>query len=113
MNEADKLILEQILEQCERIDDRIQKFEIDEDRFMDESAFFDMLLMPLFQIGELAGVLTDEFRTNCHSIPWHAIVGFRNVIAHDYGVVEPLWAWNTIQHDIPALRSFLMEELGC
>lgn len=40
-------------------------------------------------------------------MPWHAIRGFRNIIAHDYGVVDPLWAWNTIQVDIPALYDHL------
>lgn len=70
-----------------------------------------MLLMPLFQIGELSGALSEEYRGSRLEIPWHAIRGFRNIIGHDYGIVDPLWAWNTIQCDIPILRAFLEGEL--
>lgn len=30
----------------------------------------------------------------------------------DYGVVDPLWAWNTIQFDIPKLQEILEKELS-
>lgn len=111
MNEPDRLILLQILEYCDSISSRIEEFSIDEDLFVENSAYFDMLLMPVFQIGELAGALSREF-TDADTMPWHAINGFRNIIAHDYGVVEPLWAWNTIQTDIPALEGHLQELLS-
>ncbi|WP_296008749.1 DUF86 domain-containing protein [uncultured Adlercreutzia sp.] len=106
MNESDRLILQQILEYCDSIASRIEEFGIDENLFVENSAYFDMLLMPVFQIGELANALTREF-TDADSMPWHAINGFRNIIAHDYGVVDSLWAWNTIQSDIPALAAHL------
>ena len=70
-----------------------------------------MLLMPLFQIGELAGALSDEYVVSARSVPWQALRGFRNSIAHDYGIVDPLWAWNSIEADIPSLRAFLEKEL--
>ena len=92
-----------MLEYCRRIERRIVEFGIDEESFVGNSAFEDMLLMPVFQIGELAGGLSEEFCESCPQVPWHAIRGFRNVIAHDYGVVDPLWSWNTIQVDTPAL----------
>ena len=111
MNETDRVILFQLHEFCQKIEDRIAEFEIDEASFVSNSAFFDMLLMPIFQIGELAAALSDEYR-ECHrEIPWHALKGFRNIIGHDYGVVDPQWAWNTIQSDIPVLKAFLESEL--
>ena len=70
-----------------------------------------MLLMPIFQIGELSNALSDGYHESHRAIPWHAIRGFRNIIGHDYGVVEPLWAWNTIQYDIPKLKEFLEQQL--
>lgn len=111
MNASDRQILSCLLEYCERIESRIAEFGIDEERFVGNSAYFDMLLMPLFQIGELAGALSDEYVVSACSVPWHAIRGFRNIIAHDYGIVDPLWAWNTIEADIPSLRAFLEKEL--
>lgn len=112
MNDSDRLVLEQILDYCEKIDARIAEFHIDEHSFIEKTALADMLLMPVFQIGELVGALSDGYTDARRQIPWHAIRGFRNVIAHDYGVVDPLWAWNTIKNDIPALKAFLMQELG-
>lgn len=110
MNESDRPVLLQILEHCEAIAARIDEFGIDESLFIGNSAYFDMLLMPIFQIGELANALSRDF-TETDAMPWHAINGFRNIIAHDYGVVDPLWAWNTIQTDIPALAGHLKEIL--
>lgn len=107
MNEPDKLVLAQMLDYCQKIEHRIAEFNITEDSFIENSAHFDMLLMPVFQIGELVNALSDEFIESDRDIPWHAIRGFRNIIGHDYGVVDPLWAWNTIQVDIPSLKSHL------
>lgn len=112
MNETDKQILGRLLEYCESIDDRITQFKIDEAAFVENSAFFDMLLMPVFQIGELSGALSDEYQQSHRVIPWHAIRGFRNIIGHVYGVVDPVWAWNTITCDIPVLKAFLKSELA-
>ena len=109
MNERDSALLFEMLGYCEAIPARIGEFSIDEDSFVGNAALADMLLMPVFQIGELAHGLSDEFCTSHDGIPWHAIKAFRNIIAHDYGVVDPLWAWNTIQIDIPVLESFLRE----
>lgn len=111
MNETDRSILCELLSHCGEIERRVERFEINEEKFVEDTALFDMLLMPLFQIGELAGALSEEYRENHREIPWHAIRGFRNIIGHDYGIVDPLWAWNTIQCDIPNLRAYLESEL--
>lgn len=112
MNEADKLIIKQLLDYCHAVEQRIADYGIDENKFINDSALFDMLLMPVFQIGELSGALSAEYTESHRNIPWPAIRGFRNIIAHDYGVVDPLWAWNTIQFDIPKLQEFLEKELS-
>lgn len=107
MNEADRDILIQMLDLCNKVESRVIRYGIDENRFVEDDALFDMLLMPIFQLGELVGALSDSFVVSHGEIPWHAIRGFRNIIGHDYGVVDPLWAWNTVQSDIPALRDYL------
>ena len=112
MNDRDTELLGQMLEYCHKIDDRIIEFTIDETAFIESSAFEDMLLMPVFQIGELAHGLSEGFCETHQQIPWHAIKAFRNIIAHDYGVVDPLWSWNTIQSDIPVLERFLQSVLN-
>ena len=112
MNDRDAELLAQMLDYCAKIDERIAEFGIDQDAFVANSAYADMLLMPVFQIGELAHGLSDEFCESNRQIPWHAIKAFRNIIAHDYGIVDPLWAWNTIQIDIPTLEESLSAALA-
>ena len=44
--------------------------------------------MCLMQIGELAGNLSDEFKDSHKEIPWRAIRGMRNVVAHEYANID-------------------------
>ena len=107
MNESDLNTLKEIISHCESIENRITKYSIDEHAFIATEEFQDMLLMPVFQIGELANSLSDELKEKHHHIPWHEVIGFRNIIAHDYGIVDPLWAWNSISVDIPSLKKMI------
>ena len=111
MNESDINTLKEIVSFCNAIEHRILEFSINEESFVSNDAFQDMLLMPLMQIGELANTLSDEARNSISQIPWHDIIAFRNIIAHDYGVVDPLWAWNTIAIDVPELKSAISVSL--
>lgn len=111
MNDRDKALLQEILQYCEKIELRKARFSIEKDIFVSDEAMTDLLLMPVFQIGELSGSLSEEFVT-ASDIPWHAIRGFRNVIAHDYAVVDPFWAWDTIESDIPRLKAMVETALS-
>ena len=108
MNESDINTLKEIANFCDTIERRIQEFSINEESFVSNDAYQDMLLMPLMQIGELANTLSDEAKNSISQIPWYDIIAFRNIIAHDYGIVDPLWAWNTISLDVPELKSVIM-----
>ena len=107
MNECESVILKEIIAHCDSIEERIEKYSIDENSFIDNGEFQDMLLMPIFQIGELANSLPKDFRDKQRNIPWREIIGLRNIIAHDYGIVDPAWAWNTITIDIPNLKEMI------
>lgn len=89
MNEREGIILKEIVAHCNSIEERIGKYSIDENSFVDNNEFQDMLLMPVFQIGELANSLPKDFRDKQTDIPWREIIGLRYIIAHDYGIVDP------------------------
>jgi uncharacterized protein with HEPN domain len=42
---------------------------------------------------------------------WREIIGFRNVIAHGYDVIENEIIWNSVRKDIPALLAQLNQVL--
>ena len=36
-------------------------------------------------------------------IPWHQIIGMRNVVVHDYADVDLALVWKTVRQDLPPL----------
>ena len=62
--------------------------------------------MCLLQIGELSNSLSEEFRTTHMAIPWKQIRGFRNIIAHAYGTVEPSIVWEIITTELSELKEY-------
>ncbi len=97
--ESDTAHLESILESCDAISDRIDRFGITQESFCSDSALQEMLLFPLFQIGEHANHLSDELIDADKAIPWRKIIGLRHIIVHNYAKVDPIWAWNIFEAD--------------
>ena len=56
------------------------------------------------QIGENAGDLSASFREAHPEVDWRAIIGLRNIIAHEYGNVDTEVLWEIVDEDIPVLR---------
>jgi len=49
-------------------------------------------------IGEAAKRVSVVFKDSCPQIPWTAIVGQRNILAHEYGevLIERIWRVSTV-----------------
>ncbi len=49
-------------------------------------------------IGEAAKRVSASFKDSCPQIPWTAIVGQRNILAHEYGevLIERIWRVSTV-----------------
>lgn len=62
----------------------------------------------LMQIGELAKMsLSDSAKHEIINIPWNQLYGMRNRIVHGYSGVDMSIVWETIQNDLPVLKSEL------
>lgn len=59
------------------------------------------------RIGEAAGRLSPEFQAQHADIAWRAIRGMRNLVAHDYGRIDHVALWNTLERDLPHLAEEL------
>lgn len=57
----------------------------------------------LLVIGEAAKRLSDSFRTSLPDIPWKAVIGLRNITAHDYGEILTDRIWLVASRDLNAL----------
>jgi len=67
-------------------------------------------------IGEAARRVSEETRQTHPGIPWHAIVGQRNVLAHEYNQILHDAVWGIVTRRIPelivALRTILPDDMG-
>ncbi len=105
----DKNILSHIVKYCEQIEETVALFGADYNIFCVNSTFRNACCMCLLQIGELSNSLSDDFRDGHTAIPWKQIRGFRNIIAHAYGTVEPSVVWEIITEELSELKEYCQE----
>jgi uncharacterized protein with HEPN domain len=67
----------------------------------------DAVYRRLEVIGEAANRLPYEFTSQYPQIPWHKIVGMRNVLIHEYDSIDLDRVWETIKKDIPELQDYI------
>jgi uncharacterized protein with HEPN domain len=99
---SERLYLADILDAI----DAIQRFTsgCDEERFLRDELIQSAVLQKLSLIGEAAARLSSDTRELAASVPWKAIIGFRNVAVHAYFSVDWRTVYVTLQDDLPALR---------
>jgi uncharacterized protein with HEPN domain len=54
-------------------------------------------------IGEASRRISQEFQDKHPEIPWHAIIGMRNRLIHEYDRVDLDVVWAALQDDVPEL----------
>lgn len=95
-----------ILEYCTQIAGTHKRFNDSYEQFETDFIYRNSICLCLLQIGELSGKLSNEFREDNDEIPWHAIRGMRNMVAHEYGHIDIPTLWNTSHKYILELKSF-------
>lgn len=68
------------------------------------------IVMSLINIGELSKAFTDDYLAAMPQIPWKAIRGFRNIAAHQYGIIDFEDVYKTVTEDIPSLKAALQTQ---
>lgn len=89
---------------------------LDQEAFIADEITYDATLRNLQLIGEAATHIPDEVRQAHSEVPWHAIIGTRNRLAHSYLAISDSIIWGVIQEAVPdllpALRKLLESESG-
>ena len=112
LHNRDKSILMHIIEHCDRIQSSMARFGNDLDTFQNDNDLKDAVSMNLLQIGELAKKFSDEFiNATRPEINWRAIIGMRNLFAHDYGAMDVERIWETAIYDIPQLSKYCKSKI--
>ena len=107
MKNEDILIIKKMIKYCNDINTLMVRFNKDFEKYKSDISFQYSCNMCIIQIGELANRLSEEEKENSKNIPWRAIIGMRNLHAHDYENVDLVIVWNTLLEDIPELKQSL------
>lgn len=98
---------------CDIVSDRIARYSMSRESVCLNDDHLDLLLMPIFQIGELigGGGYLDALQELYPSDMWVQAYGMRNRIAHGYAKLKPAIVWETAITSIPALRELCLRLL--
>lgn len=108
----DREIIEKICQYCGEIAEAHTAFHKSYDIFASNSVYRNAVCLCLLQIGELVNHLSEDFKSACPQIPWRAIRGMRNVVAHEYGKIDTATVWETAEDGVQELQDFCRQVLG-
>lgn len=69
----------------------------------------DGLEVCTYRIAENAINLSEEVKSQYPEMAWHKIRGMRNILAHDYGAVNPEIVWDTVVTSFPQIESMCID----
>jgi len=95
------IYFERILESITQIEEYTQW--VNEANFLENKLLIDWCLMQLQHIGETVvqiGKLDHTFQL----LDKDNIIGFRNLVSHQYKAVRSSFIWSIIQHKLPLLK---------
>ncbi len=85
--------------------------EVSREDFLGRTYLQDAVIRRLEIIGEAVKSLPPDFRDRHDEIPWQRMAGMRDVLIHEYFGVDLNLTWQTVQQDLPVLKSKLEEVL--
>ena len=74
MAKSNKSILEHILSYCDEIKATIDRFGDNVEIFINDIDYRKSVSLSILQIGELAGNLSEDYRSSTSEIPWKQII---------------------------------------
>lgn len=81
------------------------------DVFLTDRKTVDAVVRNFEVLGEAAKRIPEAVRNRAPDIPWRRIAGFRDVLIHQYEIVDPVEIWAVVERDLPGLRKALLELL--
>lgn len=107
----DKTLLEGMLKTCTELLESLKRNEIDEKTLQDSLDMQWMVTTPLYNIGEKANNLSDEFVHEHSDTPWVEIAGMRHRLVHNYEGTNWSLIWEVLDIEIPELEKSIREIL--
>lgn len=80
---------------------------VDEVSFSKDWKLQDAVIYRLAIIGEAAKNIPETIQKQHPDVPWRDIIGFRNVVIHEYSGVSLGTVWQIVKKDLPQLKQKL------
>lgn len=107
MKYSDRQRIQKIYEYAVKLNDYIEGNQIRKEDLLSETTLQWLVTTPLYNIGEHAYYLSDEFKENNSEISWSMISGLRHRLVHDYDGTN----WNIIAEVVFEELPVLIEQL--
>lgn len=104
----DQVYIKNILDSVDKIEEFTKK--ANKEDFLNNQMMQSATILQLALIGEEANKISDDIKSKI-DLSWKEIVGFRNMVIHEYINLELDVVWDTIQQDIPELKEKLLKFL--
>ena len=104
---SDKARLNHILDAIEAIEG--YTMDISFDQFSNSSEKTFATIKQLEIIGEAANRITDETKGLDSMIEWSKIIGLRNILVHDYYIVDHSIVWEIVEDELLKLKTLIKE----
>lgn len=104
------MYLGHILESVEAIEEYVSGLR--EPEFRKNSQVRDAVIRRLEIIGEAVKRIPSLIRDEYPKIPWKDVAGFRDVLIHDYFLVNIDHVWGVVRRDLPKLKRMVVKMLS-
>lgn len=72
--------------------------------FLTDELLQTWILFHLQTVGEAARVMSEEIKTQYAEVEWQKIIGFRNLVVHEYFRIDLEIVWRIVENELPVLR---------
>ena len=99
---SDKARLQHILDAIYEVESYTSTITFDEFSRSSEKKFASVKQLEI--IGEAAGKITRETKSCYPEVEWTKIIALRNILVHEYYVIDENILWNIITEDLSELK---------
>ena len=104
-----RVYFQDILDAIARIEKYTKDFDVHD--FTEDAKTIDAVVRNLEIIGEAASRVPRIAMHRYDDIPWEKMISMRNKVIHEYAGVDVSIIWQTIKHDLPALKKKMVQVL--
>lgn len=77
---------------------------VDSSAYLASLGLQEQVELNMLHLGEVAARISDDVKDAHPEIPWHEMVGMRNILVHEYFHVKPIVLFETVTTQFPELE---------